>query len=835
MTNTFSPGSLRNAFAVACTSLALGGCLMDDGDPKNLEDVATDNRLSGSVGDGPVVGAQMRILRNDGEELTTLESDNNASYNITVNTQERYYPLTIESTGGTDLVTNLVPDFDLAGAVFSPRNQSVANVNPHATMAVRLAGELSGGVTPANLESAQAIVTVQLNAGLDTLATSGVMTTHVDESNVAEMVRASETLAETIRRTRDLLNGAGFATDADTVVAVLSSDLTDQLIDGQGGNSANARTAAVATIVYAQVLLESMANELHVNGVNATAAMAGAISQVSVRTPTTTLDQLLVTSDMVIKARIGIAAALEIDNSPAVSDLHGTVSGLQAGMDASLVRSLFPADYRSILATALNAVAGADEGTINDINSAARGSGDIDPGNQAPTIMGTPAASVEVGNTYTFTPNANDPDGDDLTFTISNLPSWASFTPATGQLSGTPTTNDIGDYSNIVISVSDGEFTDSIAPFAINVFQGNGAPSISGTPATTVISGQSYVFQPTASDPNGDSVTFSISNPPAWASFNPMTGRLSGAPFDNDVGTYADIVISVSDGLLTSSLPPFTIDVVLANMAPTISGSPATTATEGQNYSFTPTASDPNGDTLSFSVVNRPQWASFEESTGTLSGTPGANDIGDYTGIVISVTDGAFTVSLPAFAVSVAAATNSPPAISGDAPQSVNANSSYSFTPTASDPDGDNLSFSVTNLPSWANFNTSNGMLSGTPGDADVGTYAGIRITVSDGIATASIEITITVNAVSLGSVVLSWTAPTQNVDGTTLTNLAGFKIYSGTTSGSYSLLTTINNPSVLTYQVDNLAPGNYYFVATAFNTQGVESRYSSELQKTVP
>ncbi len=835
MTNALTTGSLRNALAVACTSLALSGCLMDDGDPKNLDDVATDNRLSGSVGDGPIVGAQMRILRNDGEELTTLQSDNNASYNITVNTQERYYPLTIESTGGTDLVTNLAPDFDLAGAVFAPRTQSVANVNPHSTVAVLLAEELSGGVTAANLSSAQAIVTVQLNSGLDTLATSGVMTTHVDENNIAEMVRASETLAETIRRTRDLLNAAGFATDSGAVVAALSSDLTDQLIDGQGGSRANARTAAVATIVYAQVLLESMANQLHVNGVNATSAMTGAMNQVSVRTPTTALDELLVTSDMVSKTRIGIAAALELDNSPAVTSLHGTVSGLQAGMDASLVRSLLPGDYMSVLGNALDLVATATDDTIADINNTAGGNGDIAPGNRAPNIMGTPAMSVEVGNTYTFTPTANDPDGDNLTFSIDNLPTWANFTESTGQLSGSPSVNDIGDYADIVISVSDGEFTDSLAPFAINVFQGNGAPSISGTPTTTVTSGQSYVFQPTASDPNGDSLTFSIQNAPAWASFNPMTGRLSGAPFDNDVGTYSNIVISVSDGQLTSSLPSFTIDVVLANMAPSISGTPGTSATEGQAYSFTPTATDPNGDNLSFSIANQPQWASFDDSTGTLSGTPGESDVGNYTGIVISVSDGVFTASLPAFDITVAAAPNRPPTISGNAPSQVNANSNYSFTPTASDPDGDNLTFSVTNLPTWASFNTSNGTLSGTPGDGDVGTYAGIRITVSDGAETASIEFTITVNAVSFGSATLTWTAPTENEDGSPLVDLAGFKLYMGTTSGSYSLLTTINNPSVLTYQVDNLVPGTYYFVATAFNSQGAESRYSGEAQKTIP
>ena len=447
----------------------------------------------------------------------------------------------------------------------------------------------------------------------------------------------------------------------------------------------------------------------------------------------------------------------------------------------------------------------------------------------------TPAASVEVGSDYSFTPNTTDPDGDNLTFSISNMPSWASFSSASGQLSGTPAANDIGDYTDIVISVSDGELSDSLAPFSINVFQGNAAPTISGTPVTSVTAGQSYVFAPTASDPNGDALTFSISNAPAWASFNPMNGRLSGAPFTADVGVYSNIVISVSDGQLTASLAAFDIDVLMANAGPTISGTPGTTAAEGQSYSFTPTASDPNGDTLSFSIANRPTWASFDSATGSLSGTPGAGDVGTDSGIVITVSDGEFTASLPSFSITVSAAQNRPPEISGNPPGAVNAGSAYSFTPTSSDADGDTLSFSVTNLPSWASFDSSNGALTGTPGDGDVGTYSNIMISVSDGAETASLQFSITVNAVSLGSATLTWTAPTQNDDGSPLTDLAGYKLYSGTTPGNYTLLTTINNPSVTTFQVDNLAPGTYYFVATAFSAAGVESSYSGMATKTIP
>src|SRR5690606_35966569 len=139
---------------------------------------------------------------------------------------------------------------------------------------------------------------------------------------------------------------------------------------------------------------------------------------------------------------------------------------------------------------------------------------------------------------------------------------------------------------------------------------------------------------PAASDPDGDTLRFSISNRPSWASFSTSTGQLSGTPRSSHIGTYSNIVISVTDGNATTSLGPFTIQVRRPeNRPPTISGSPARTVQATQSYSFTPSASDPDGDTLRFSIRNRPSWASFSTSTGRLSGTPSASHVGTYANI----------------------------------------------------------------------------------------------------------------------------------------------------------------------------------------------------------
>ena len=191
---------------------------------------------------------------------------------------------------------------------------------------------------------------------------------------------------------------------------------------------------------------------------------------------------------------------------------------------------------------------------------------------------------------------------------------------------------------------------------------------------------------------------------------------------------------------------------------------------------------------------------------------------------------------MPAFAITVSSGiSNSSPQISGTPPTNINADDNYTFTPSASDPDGDALSFSVTGLPSWASFDAANGRVGGTPQSGDVGTYANIAISVSDGQLSASLApFTITVNAFSLGSVTLSWTPPTQNTDGTQLTDLAGYKIYWGTLAGNYPNSVTINNGSISTYVVENLAPATYEFVATSFNAAGVESSYSNSATKVV-
>jgi hypothetical protein len=321
--------------------------------------------------------------------------------------------------------------------------------------------------------------------------------------------------------------------------------------------------------------------------------------------------------------------------------------------------------------------------------------------NDPPVITsdgGGESASVLVDENQTAVTDVDATDADvpaqTLTYSISGGADAAAFSinPGTGLVTFStapdfeaPTDAGANNVYNVEVTVTDGTLSDA-QNIAVTVANVNEAPSISGTPATKAVQDTAYSFTPTAADPDADSLTFSISTTPSWASFDTATGALTGTPTSTDVGTTtAGIVISVSDGVAPPvSLPAFDLSVSAGNVAPTISGTPSTTVVEGTSYSFVPTASDADNDALTFTITNQPAWASFDTATGALTGT--ATTVGTTSGIVISVTDGTDTASLPAFDLTVTALDSNGDGISDG--QAV----AIGLDPQLTDTDGDGIS-----------------------------------------------------------------------------------------------------------------------------------------------
>lgn len=179
--------------------------------------------------------------------------------------------------------------------------------------------------------------------------------------------------------------------------------------------------------------------------------------------------------------------------------------------------------------------------------------------------------------------------------------------------------------------------------------------------------------------------------------------------------------------------------------------------------------------------------------------------------------------------------TNVAPQIVGAPGQEVLVGAKYNFRPNATDADGDHLTFSIEGKPAWANFNVSTGRLYGTPTAGDLGTYEDIVISVTDGSATRRLpKFEIDVVDQSNGTVVLAWEPPTQNTDGSALTDLRGYRIHYGTQSGSYDQVIDVNSAGITSFVVDNLVPGTYFFAVSAVTNAGAESEPSAEASKTI-
>jgi len=207
--------------------------------------------------------------------------------------------------------------------------------------------------------------------------------------------------------------------------------------------------------------------------------------------------------------------------------------------------------------------------------------------------------------------------------------------------------------------------------------------------------------------------------------------------------------------------------------------------------------------------------------------------------LVSACGDGSADLQTPSTAppASPSPTANSAPTIQGKPADLVTIGQAYSFQPAASDADQDVLTFTIANKPAWASFDAAKGLLSGTPAAKDAGGYAGIEIAATDGkTVTALPSFTLTVSAASSTAkgVTIAWAPPTENTDGTALTDLSGYKIHYGSESQSYSSAVAVSNPGLTRFVLESLPAGKYFFALTALNGAGQESPFSQEVAATL-
>jgi gliding motility-associated-like protein len=406
--------------------------------------------------------------------------------------------------------------------------------------------------------------------------------------------------------------------------------------------------------------------------------------------------------------------------------------------------------------------------------------------NDAPVITSSEVTSAVEDAAYTYTFGASDVDaGSTLTYSAIVIPAWLSFNASTGVLSGTPTNAELGSH-NIKLRVSDGA-VDIDQIFDIAVTNANDDAVITSIAITSVNEEALYTYTFEATDVDaGDVLTYSAPVLPSWLTFDSSKGILSGTPDNADVGSHS-VTLRVNDG--SSDVDQqFTIEVSNTNDAPVITSTAITAVDEDTAYSYTITATDVDASDHSvFSATSIPSWLTFNVTTGILSGTPTNSDLGNHN-VTLRVNDGTTDVD-QTFTITVNN-TNDAPVISSIPVTSVDEDADYTYTLVATDVDvQDVIIYSAPTLPSWMTFNTSTGILSGTPSNNDVGIHT-VTLRVNDG--STDIEQTFTIN--------ISNTNDGPVVTSTALTSAEEDALY------LYTFTATDVDPSdVLAYSVDPL------------------------------
>ena len=258
--------------------------------------------------------------------------------------------------------------------------------------------------------------------------------------------------------------------------------------------------------------------------------------------------------------------------------------------------------------------------------------------------------------------------------------------------------------------------------------------------------GTLLTFAVSATDPDGNPLTYSATGLPADALFNPATRTFSWTPKATQAGSY-NVTFTVTDGKLQDS-ESVGITVKDGSLAPVLG--PIANASVNQRETITVqiTGSDPDGDTLTFSASGLPAGARFDPATRQFTWTPAYNQAGNYN-VRFSVTDGALTSSR--VVTFTAVYVNYAPEFTGGiavAPLTIDEGSAAMVNVSASDWNHDALTYSAANLPAGATFDTASRTLSWTPDYSQAGVYS-ITLTASDGKLQDSAVVTINVNNVA--------------------------------------------------------------------------------------
>jgi hypothetical protein len=365
----------------------------------------------------------------------------------------------------------------------------------------------------------------------------------------------------------------------------------------------------------------------------------------------------------------------------------------------------------------------------------------VDPlPNHPPVITSTAVTTATVGSIYNYQVTATDADGDVLYYYLEIAPAGLTIGTLNAYMAWFPDFSQVGNLP-VRVKVTDGKDT-VYQEYTVTVsLPPNHAPVITSTPAVTAVVGVNYNYQATATDADGDALYYFLDISYTGMSMNLSTGLLTWIPTVAQVGNVS-MRIMVTDGkdpvyqefTITVSEPP--------NNAPVITSSPILSTVATNLYQYNVTATDADADLLTYALVTSPAGMTIGFLTGNIGWTPSAGQVGNHT-IKVSVTDGETTV-FQQYTLTVSAPPNTAPVITSTAVTSAICKVLYTYQVTATDADGDILTYSLQIFPVGMIINNTTGEISWTPTKLQSGNHI-VKVIVSDGDLSVFQQFTINV------------------------------------------------------------------------------------------
>jgi hypothetical protein len=353
--------------------------------------------------------------------------------------------------------------------------------------------------------------------------------------------------------------------------------------------------------------------------------------------------------------------------------------------------------------------------------------------NRAPEITSAAPTSGSEADPYTYDVEATDPDGDTLTYRLTTSPAGMTIGSAAGLIAWTPDYGQAGDHA-VEVLVEDGKGGRDTQSWTITVGETNRAPEITSAAPTSGSEGDPYTYHLEASDPDGDTLSYSLTISPAGMTIDRATGLIQWTPDYDQAGDHP-VEVLVEDGRGGSDTQSWTIAVTDTNRAPEITSAAPTSGSEGDPYTYHLEASDPDGDTLTYSLTISPAGMTIDRATGLIEWTPGHDQTGDHL-VEVLVEDGKGGTDTRSWTITVRE-NHAPECSDIKVPRLVEVNSSIGASAEFADPDAGDTHRGEWD---WGDGSASSGTI--TEADGGVGVVSGSHSYAAPGVYAVGLTVT---------------------------------------------------------------------------------------------